>query len=240
MDVKFGSGAFMRELDDARRLALELKRVGTGLGLKLRCALTDMGSPLGDAAGNALEVEESLAVLKGEGPADTRALTLALAVEMVRLAAPQRAADEVQASLTRHLADGSAYALFLKLAAAQGADVASLERPKGLRRAKFQLPVLPDGPRRDGTITSCDVRALGLAVLELGGGRRLVTDRVDPWVGLTGMKRVGAAVAPDEPIAVVHANDEARGRAAVRLVAKAYRVSEGGAPPPPPLVAEWL
>lgn len=235
MDVKFGSGAFMRELPDARRLACELKRVGAGLGLEMRCALTDMNSPLGDTAGNALEIHEALEILQGRGPKDSRELTLGLAVAMIGLAYPERASASIQASLEKRLQDGSAYELFLKLGEAQGADLSLLKDPKKLLRAKRQIPVILKGGTQ---VASCNVRDLGLAVLELGGGRRLSADKIDPWVGLTGMKRVGATVAPGEPVAIVHANDGARGEAAVRLVENAYRLGDGIKVEP--LLAEWL
>lgn len=235
MDVKFGSGAFMVERDDARRLALELQRVGQECGIQVRCALTSMDSPLGSMAGNALEIYECVEVLRGEGPKDTRELTIELTVAMVRLAYPERAPADIRARLERYLADGSAFELFLKLGAAQGADIGLLQEPKKLLRARLQAPVTKGS---SGFVHRVDVRKLGLAVLELGGGRRLVTDKIDPWVGLVAMKRVGQAVASGEPVAVVHANDPELAARAVQLVSEAYEV--GPTPGADVLIAEWL
>lgn len=242
MDVKFGSGAFMAEKTEARRLALELQRVGKECGIQVRCALTSMDSPLGTTAGNALEIHECVEILQGRGPADTRELTIALAVEMVRLADPSRTAPAIRASLERHLANGAAFELFLRLAAAQGADLKLLENPEKLVRARIKTPVVVKNSGASAAqpryVQRIDVRCLGLAVLELGGGRRLVTDKIDPWVGLVDMKRVGQVVAPGEPVAVVHANDPGLAARAVQIVEEAYVV--GPTPGEDVLIAEWL
>lgn len=221
MDVKVGRGAFMQEHSDALELARALKTVGEGLGLKMRCLLTSMDSPLGETAGNALEVQECVAVLQGRGPADTRSLSVDLAVEMVLLARPQEDRAALRARLEAHLQSGTAFEKFCDLARAQGGDVALLEHPERLSRAPVRLPVKVSA---DGFIDSIDVRGLGLAVVELGGGRRLVSDKIDPWVGLSGMQRVGARVKRGDVVAEVHAaSDEAAHRAAAQ-VAAAYRI----------------
>jgi pyrimidine-nucleoside phosphorylase len=225
MDVKFGSGAFMQRYEDARELALALRRVGTACGLQMRCLLTSMDSPLGATAGNALEVAECVEVMQGGGPADTRDLTLELATEMVRLAQPDRSEAEVRAALARHLDDGSAFEMFCRLATAQGGDVDLLTKKGALWRARYQVPVL--APEGAGHIAKIDVRQLGLAVLELGGGRRHTTDRIDPWVGIAGLKRAGAAVQGGEPVCVVHASDLEAGERAAALVRAAHQFGSG-------------
>jgi pyrimidine-nucleoside phosphorylase len=242
MDVKFGSGAFMESLTDARELATAIQRVGRECGIEVRCLLTDMGSPLGDAAGNALEIREAVAVLQGGGPADTRELTLELGVELVRLANPERSPASVRRALEEHLASGRAFERFLALAAAQDGDLGLLEHPERLEQARLKVPVTPATAASGKIVTAIDTRRLGIAILELGGGRRLVGDAIDPWVGLTGMKRVGAAVAPGEPVAVVHANDAGRAEAARALVESAYVLGEPDGSPAPsiPLIAERL
>jgi pyrimidine-nucleoside phosphorylase len=238
MDVKFGSGAFMSHLPDAQALALQLKRVGEECGLKVRCLLTSMDSPLGRYAGNALEVLECLEVMSGQGPEDTRALTVELAAEMVLLARPEEDPAALRTRLRRRLADGSARELFLRIAEAQGGDPRLLERPADLMRAPLKVPVMasgmgasglasgPSAAKGQGFVSAIDTRKLGVAILELGGGRRLVTDKIDPWVGLAGMKRVGEPVAQGEPVAIVHARDDASAAAAAALVAQAYRVGD--------------
>jgi pyrimidine-nucleoside phosphorylase len=226
MDVKYGSGAFMRDLASARALAVQLGRVGRTCGIQVRCLLTDMGSPLGRYAGNALEVLEAMEVLQGQGPVETRELTLELATEMVRLAYPARPAEAVKARLARALDDGSAHAKFLELAAAQGGDLSLLEHPESLARASLKVPVVLDTGREGRRVAAIDTRQLGIAILELGGGRRLVTDKIDPWVGLAGLKRVGELVQAGEPVAVVHGNSPVSAETARALVAGAYRLGD--------------
>jgi pyrimidine-nucleoside phosphorylase len=221
MDVKYGSGAFMANLDDAKVLAAELTRVGKECGINVRSLITSMNTPLGRAAGNALEIKECLETLQGQGPSDTRELTIELGAEMLKLAEPDTSIDAARQRLAGYLDDGSAYEAFLRVARAQGADMTLLEQPARLDRAKLKLPVTVPVA---GHVAKIDVRQLGLSIIELGGGRRLVTDKVDPWVGLTDMKRLGEPVAAGEPIAIVHANDEAAAKQAAALVASAYTV----------------
>ena len=224
MDVKYGSGAFMSEVADARALALQLSRVGRECGLAVCCVLSDMGSPLGTHAGHALEIYETIQVLQGGGPADTRELTLVLATEMVQLAQPSRTILDIRRQLEGYLNDGSAWQMFLRIAQAQGGDLRLLEQPQTLLRAPVQRPVLLPGA---AAIAAIDVRQLGIAILELGGGRRLVTDKIDPWVGLSSLKRVGASLSPGEPVAIIHARTEAEAEVAHKIVAAAYSGSIG-------------
>jgi len=237
MDVKYGSGAFMRDPKDARTLAEALKAVGTGLGLSMRCLLTSMDTPLGRTAGNALEVAECVDVLRGGGPVDTRELSLELATEMVRLAAPSRGVADVRAALERHLTSGAAFEVFCKVAAAQGGMIDVLEDPTKMPRAPVETPVFA---RRAGYVRKIDVRALGLAVVELGGGRRLVTDAVDPRVGLTALKACGDKVDAGEPLALVHAASAGKASRAATLVDNAYELGETPPAALPPLIMERL
>lgn len=242
MDVKCGSGAFMKDFADARKLAEELRIVGKACGLTVSCFLTDMSSPLGRFAGNALEVYECIQVLQGAGPTSTRELSLELATEAIRLANPERSPDEIKSRLTRHLENGAAFELFKKLGKEQGAQIKLLDQPESMLRAKHVLPVhAKPGASEASTryISAIDVRALGLAVLQLGGGRRLQTDTIDPWVGLSDMLHVGAAVTEDEPLAFVHANDKSKGEIAVEMVRKAYQLTATPSVPSP-LIRELL
>jgi pyrimidine-nucleoside phosphorylase/thymidine phosphorylase len=236
MDVKYGSGAFMAKVDDARALAQQLRRVGQECGLAVRCVLSDMGSPLGTYAGHALEIYETIQVLQNTGPADTRELSLTLASEMVLLAHPQRQLGDIRRQLEGYLRDGSAWQMFLRIAEAQGGDLRLLDQPHTLLRAPVQRPVLLPGA---SSVAAIDARQLGMAILELGGGRRLVADKIDPWVGLSGLKRVGATLAPGEPVAIIHAQTEAQADVAARIVAAAFTGS-GSASVSPPLILEML
>ena len=222
MDVKFGSGAFMREKADALALAESIVSVGTTSGLNIRCALTDMGSPLGDRAGNSLEIEECLEVLRGNGPDSTRELSLQLAAEMVMLARPKESREALLSRLLDHLRSGRAFEIFSKIVAAQGGDIRQLENPKLLPQAKYRHEVLAS---EGGIVSSCDVRELGLAIVELGGGRRRSSDRVNPAVGLSRLKRVGDAIEKGEPFAVIHSESEDKAKSVAGRISSAFSLS---------------
>jgi pyrimidine-nucleoside phosphorylase len=223
MDVKFGSGAFMREYDQALSLAKTLVDVGSTCGLKIRCLLTSMNQPLGDYAGNALEIYECLEVLKGRGPRDTRELSLELTVEMVRLAFPQRDAKDIRKELENFLSTGAAYEKFCAVAQAQGADPKCFERTNDFLNAPIKQDVFSSSSKNQ-VVTAIDTRKLGLAIVELGGGRRLMTDKIDPLVGLSGMKHLGDEIASGVPLATVHGRDEQSTARAVKLIAEAYEL----------------
>jgi pyrimidine-nucleoside phosphorylase len=222
MDVKYGTGAFMRDKEDAEKLALSIVSVGAAAGLKIKCALTDMGSPLGDRAGNALEIVECIEVLKGRGPSSTRDLSLDLAVEMAHLARPESSKSEIRARMKRNLENGRAFELFCKIIESQGGDVSLIENTDLLPRSKCVVDVASD---RDGFVSACDVRALGLAIVELGGGRKKSTDKIDPSVGLSEMKRVGDKVSRGDVLLKLHANSSESASEVSKLVKSAYEIS---------------
>ena len=205
LDVKYGSGAFFSAQKDAENLAKLLIEVGSRCGLSMRVVLSSMNNPLGRSAGNALEVYECVQVMRGEGPLDTYDLSLTLAAEMVQLAFPERSMAQILDSLKAHIASGRAYEVFSKLLALQGADSSFVEHPEKLLQAKHQIAVYPE---TSGFVTSIDVKALGLVVNLLGGGRARLGDPVDPQVGLSELKHVGEHVSAEEPLAFVHARDE--------------------------------
>ncbi len=202
MDVKFGSGAFMCAKSDAMALAESIVAVGSAAGLKIRCALTDMGSPLGDRAGNSLEVVECIEIMKGGGPLSTRDLSIDLATEMVMLARPYQNRADVRQRLVGYLSSGRAFETFAKIIRAQGGDTSLIEDVSKFRKAPVVLDVESD---IGGAVVACDVRELGLAIVELGGGRRRSNDTIDPAVGLSHLKRVGDKVKPGDTIARIHA-----------------------------------
>jgi thymidine phosphorylase len=236
MDVKYGSGAFMQKYDDARNLAVWLKRVGEQCGVNMRCLITDMGSPLGTFAGNSLEIFECVEILQGRGPSDTIELTLELVAEMVLLAHPERKKDAVLKALRSHLSSGAAYEMFENIVSTQSGNVELLKNPKKLVSAKIRESITAD---QDGYIFDIDTRALGIAVIELGGGRMKVTDKIDFDVGLSELKRVGTKVAKGDIIAEVHGNDRAKVDCAKAIVKASYKVRQQ-APAPVALIAERI
>jgi thymidine phosphorylase len=239
MDVKVGSGAFLPDIASARGLARSIVDVAGGAGLACSALLTDMDQCLGATAGNALETAEAVAVLKGE-PADLRLVevTLALAAEALAQGGLAPDAEEGRRHAEAALASGAAAERFARMVRALGGPTDLLDRPeRHLVSAPVVRPVRPDGR---GYVTSVDVRTLGLAVVELGGGRRRAGDEIDPRVGLGAVRGLGAAVGHGEaPLCLVHATDEASAEAAVARVRAAFIVA-GEASPAAPAVRERL
>jgi thymidine phosphorylase len=229
MDVKTGSGAFLPDVEAARELARSIVEVATGAGLPTVALLTDMNEVLGTSAGNALEVAEAIDLLAGRGgEARLRAVTLALAREMLALGGIDPARAETA------LASGEAAERFARMVAALGG-------PKDVLARKLDAaPVVRAAPAaRAGFVAAIDVRAVGLAVVELGGGRSRADQAIDHRVGLTRIAGLGAAVGPDRPLALVHGRDEAAALRAAERLARAFTI--GDAPPArPPLILEHL
>jgi thymidine phosphorylase len=227
LDVKCGSGAFMAEIDSARALARSLVDVANGAGVKTTALITDMNQALGHTVGNALEVAESIAFLTAAAR-DTRLaeVTLALAAEALALAniAPDIAAGRSLAEAK--LADGSAAEHFARMVASLGGPADVLTKPN-LPTAPVTRPVLPERP---GIIAAMDGRAIGLAVIELGGGRTRPDQTIDPRVGFSAFAVIGDQVGPDRPLCLVHAADETAADHAATQARAAITVSNRHAP----------
>jgi pyrimidine-nucleoside phosphorylase/thymidine phosphorylase len=237
LDVKFGSGAFMKRLDDARTLARTLAAIGRGMGKRVSALLTAMDQPLGRAVGNALEVVETVELLRGGGPADLREVTVELTAEMLVLGGAAGGIGDARARVVRAIADGSGLAKLEEIVRAQGGDPAAVRDPGRLPRAPrtYEVP----SPAA-GYVRAVDAEAIGLAAVALGAGRARIEDRVDPAVGLVVHKKLGDPVERGEPLCTVHEGDRsaARGPTSARL-APAWSI--GAAPPAPrPLVVERL
>ncbi len=234
-DVKTGRGAFMRERADARKLALGLIAVSRSMGKRATALVTNMDQPLGLAIGNALEVAESVDILRGGGPEDVRELTLALAAEMLVLAGidPDAAAARVRAE--QALASGAALDHFRAIVSAQGGDVATIDNTRLLPQAPVVVTVTA---RAAGFVHAIDSYALGELVVRLGGGRARKEDAIDPAVGIVLAKKVGDRVDSGEPVAHLHVRENAPGDLE-RAGAAAYRI-EAAAPYPAELVLERL
>ena len=235
LDVKTGSGAFMATRADAEALAESLVAVAAGAGLPTIALLTDMDTPLGTCAGNALETRLAIDVLAGRAAAP-RLLdaVAALGGEMLVLGGLAADAAEGAAKIRAAIADGRAAERFGRMVAGLGGPTDLVETPgRHLAVAPVVRPVLPpavDGrPLAAPTVAAIDVRALGLAVIGLGGGRRRPQDRIDPSVGLATLAGVGDRIGPDRPLAVVHATSEDAADAAARMVAAAYRLTDAAA-----------
>lgn len=223
MDVKVGNGAFMAKMRDARELAQSLATVAAGAGLPTTALLTDMDRPLADVAGNALEVAYAVEYLTGERrEARMHEIVLALGAEMLVLGRLARTVASGRQKMQRAIDSGEAAERFARMVAALGGPRDILTKPwKRMDRAPVVTPVFPERP---GAVTAIDTRAVGLAVVGLGGGRTRPQDPIDPSVGLTRLATIGDEVGADRPLGHVHArNDDAADAAATALRA-AYRV----------------
>ena len=224
MDVKCGSGAFAATPEMAHELAQSIVDVA-GDALPTRALITDMDAVLGRTAGNALEVGEAVAYLTGE-PRNARLdeLVVALAAEMLMLAglASDAAGGRVMAATARD--SGQAAEVFARMVAALGGPADFIERADDyLATAPVVLDCAPAAP---GVVTGMDARAIGLAIVALGGGRRQVDDAVDPAVGLTDIAGHGETVGPTRPLARVHARSIAEAEAAIGAIQAAYKIAD--------------
>jgi len=236
LDVKVGTGAFMKTRERARELAQTLIAIGEGNGVRTMAFLTDMNEPLGWAVGNALEVEESIEILMGRGPADTTELVATLGGAMLWLGGVAADADEGRTRIMRAMHDGTGLAKFREMVAFQGGDVRICDDPAHLPQARYQHPFVAE---KDGYIAAGDSERVGIAGLVLGGGRRRKEDPIDPAVGLRIHRRVGDRVACGETLVTILCNDEARVPEARALLATAYQLSDQ-APQKGPLILERL
>lgn len=219
LDVKVGSGAFMKTAEQARELARTMVGIGSRMGKQVVAVLTNMDQPLGETVGNALEIAESVRVLRGEGPADTTEITLALGAQMLLLAGLARDESAARERLEAAIADGSALAKLAALTAAQGGDPRFVDDPDVLPHARETIPI---GSPGEGYVQTIDTEKLGLAAMSLGAGRARVDSPIDPAVGLVVHAKVGARVAADAPLVTLHANDTEAVDEAEELVREAY------------------
>jgi thymidine phosphorylase len=222
LDVKTGTGAFMQKIEDARGLAKSLVEVANGAGLKTTALITDMNEPLATAAGNAVEVQNAIDFLTG-AHIDRRLweVTVALGGEVLATGGLATDAAEGRKKIETAFTSGKAAALFGKMTAALGGPADIMEHPaKHLRAA----PVVRDiFPAESGTVGAIDTRAIGIAVVELGGGRMRAADAIDHAVGFTSLAGLGAKLDPKTPLAKVHAKDAASADRATATIRAAYR-----------------
>jgi pyrimidine-nucleoside phosphorylase len=222
LDVKFGRGAFMPDVESALELASEMVQLGEGAGRRTVALVTAMDNPLGRSVGNALEVQEALDALAGKGDEELVQVSLVVAREMCRLAEVNTDPDET-------LRSGAGRDAFLRMLAAQGGRL-----EEGLPVAPFQLAVPSTGA---GYVQSIDALEVGLAGLELGVGRKKKDDRVDHAAGIVIEAPVGARVKAGDPLAVVHARSEELARSVVSRLQKAWRLSASEVKRPPHVLA---
>lgn len=231
LDVKFGSGAFMKTEERALELAKTLVAIGEAAGKRTVAYLTNMDQPLGYAIGNWNEVRESIEVLQGKGPEDVRELSLLLAGTMIHLGGK---ADSVEAGIElgrKSMADGSALRTFIDVAIAQDADVAVLHAPETYPSADITHIITAE---TDGFVVGFDSYEIGMAGVELGAGRRAKEDRIDPSAGIDLHVKLGDAVGQGDPLATVHTGmkNEGRLQAVSNSIRKAIHIGNTAVTPP--------
>src|SRR5256885_860336 len=196
LDVKFGSGAFMKTKKEAEELAAAMTKVGSLMGVKVTHLLSPMDEPLGRTVGNALEVAECVEVLQGGGPKDVVKLVLDLA---------EQVSTAKRAQLAEWLKDGTAWKKFISMVYAQDGDASTLEKLGEVHRAPIIQPV---GAKSAGKVRKMDAETIGRVSLLLGGGRKSSDDAIDFAVGISGIRKIGERVEKDEPLLTIHARNE--------------------------------
>lgn len=233
MDVKWGNGSFIKDVEQARQLARSITRVGRSMKRRCVALVTDMNQPLGDTVGTGLEVKEAIQLLKGEGPEDLQELVLKLGMEIVRLAGVAGSTLSAKQTVQRALKEGTAFEKFREMISTQGGRTTCIDNPEKFPEAKHvrKLPA----PKRGYVHTiNAGMIARGVQLLAAGSGK---SKKLDPAVGVSEIKKVGTQVKQGEPLMMIHYNDEAKLEGALEYLKSAYRLAPKR-PNTPDLVVE--
>ncbi len=230
LDVKVGSGAFMKDLERARELAKTMVEIGRNHGTTVTALITDMSQPLGREVGNASEIRESVEMIQGGGPPDLVELVYRIGSEMLVLGGVAADLDDGRARMASVVTSGAAFDKFKDVVSAQGGDVAVLNDPSLLASAS-RLHVIE--ANRSGVIIEADALGIGVGAMRLGAGRETKDDAIDPGVGTTVHVNIGDEVAPGAILATLRYNDDTNLADAIALTEGAFVVAEGPARIPP-------
>jgi len=223
LDVKTGSGAFMKKESDAVHLAELMVETGERMGKKMVALITNMDQPLGRMVGNAMEVVECIDVLRGGGPEDLRELCLHLAAWMFHLGGAAGTVAEGKVRAGEMIASGAAFARFRQMVELQGGDVSTIDDPSRLPSAECRVEVRSAAA---GFVSAIACEDVGTACVILGGGREKKEDAVDPAVGIVVHKKIGDPVAAGEALCTIHCHSEASAERARGMIARSYRIAE--------------
>jgi thymidine phosphorylase len=232
--VKRGAGAFLPALEDGLELARTMIGLGEHHGCRTVALVTAMDRPLGRACGNALETEEAIAALKGEGPPDLLEVTLVLAAEMLLVAGVETKREAARARVQDALGSGQAAERFRSMVATQGGNPAVVDDPAVLPQAE---EVAVHTASRSGHIAAVDPRTIGRAIIAMGGGRRTMEDTIDPSVGFVITAKPGDRVKAGEALASIYARDPEGIRIGTTALEQAIGIVEAKAPAPLPLIS---
>lgn len=223
LDVKVGEGAFMKTKEDALHLAKEMVSIGRNLKRNTVAVISDMDQPLGKAIGNALEVEEAIETLKGNGPKDLLELCMTLGSEMVVLAEKAKDKNEARQMLMETIESGKALNKLKEFVAAQGGDISPIDDTSLFPHAKYVIPVESD---RDGVVCKIHSQNIGIIAMELGAGRATKESTIDLAVGLVLNKKRGEKVSKGDVIAYIHANDMEKAEKAKAKILESYVIEK--------------
>jgi pyrimidine-nucleoside phosphorylase len=238
LDVKTGSGAFMKREEDAVGLAEVMVDAGKSMGKKMVALITDMDQPLGRAAGHANEIVECIEVLNGKGPADLRDLSVELSAWMFYLGEKTKSVEEGRKLAERMISSGEAREKFKQCIRLQGGDERVIDEPDLLPNAASHTHVKSSA---SGKIVATNCEQFGIALAMLGGGRETKEDRIDHAVGLEFHKRIGDRVEKGEPLATIHYNSDAKLAEAKRMVAESFEIDpDSGGQAPRPLIRQII
>jgi pyrimidine-nucleoside phosphorylase len=233
LDVKTGSGAFMKKEEDAVFLAELMVETGERMGKRMVALITDMNQPLGRMVGNALEVQECIEVLHGGGPEDLRQLCLELAAWMFFLGGVSKTVSQGKQLSAQIIASGQAFERFRQMVEMQGGDIGTIDDPTRLPSTEHRVEV--PSPRA-GYVTAIACEQVGTACVILGGGRERKEDSVDPAVGIVVHKKIGDKVSASEPLCTIHCHSDQQAARAKTLLQESYQIADAAPAHKPSLV----
>ncbi len=222
LDVTCGSGAFMKKLDDAVKLAETMKNIGKLAEKETICVITSMEEPLGEAVGNSLEVIEAIEALNGKMKEDVKQVVLTLGAYMIKLAGKGEDIEENKQKMLEQIQTGKALAKFKELVQNQNGDISYIDNPNLFKKAKYILPVVSD---KTGYIKKLDAKMVGEISVALGAGRIKKEDKIDEAVGIILKKKIGDKVKVGDILGYIHANDYTKGKCAVSDLVDCYEIS---------------
>ena len=233
LDVKVGRGAFMKTLKEARELAVAMRDIGRSVGLQISAVLSGMDEPLGWAVGNALEVNEAVATLKGQGPPDLLEVAYTLGAQLLVMSGKASTTDEAARLLAGALESGAGLQKFRDFVVNQGGDPDFIDEPALLPQAPVQVDLEAQSA---GFITSIDAEAIGRASVEIGAGRAVKGASIDHSVGFVLHRKIGERVEEGESLVTVHAATQADAQMVLPVLREAFRLGADPVPPPPAVI----
>jgi pyrimidine-nucleoside phosphorylase len=233
LDVKVGSGAFMKTLESARALAEAMRDIGASVGLRVRAVLSDMDQPLGWAVGNALEVREAIDTLRGQGPDDLVEVSLTIGAHLLEMAGKAADIASGRDMLREVLHSGAGLSKLREFIEYQGGDVRCVDDPERLPSAPVHREIRAN---RSGWLARITAETIGHASVEIGAGRKKKSDNIDHAVGFVLHAKVGDRIEPDTPLLTVHAAGEEAIKAIEPLLRMAFTITEEPVEPPPVVI----